>query len=169
MHRSGASARWGRRFACHGLRSRPHFIPNLNRPLNHRSARNPQHRHPIQKRRIQRRKSIPARRKSPQIHSRRARIYLLDPLRHSHRQLRLGHLKIRSCNPRDVRESPLFVVRSREAQLREPLEAGFAHLPQPLRRRPLIRKALKPRASLFRYGSHTLPTASSSSAIPSPA
>jgi len=63
----------------------------------------------------------------------------------------------------DVGEAPFFVVRVGKTECGEAREGGIAQGLQPCGRGRLIGEKLQPGAGLFRYGCHTLPTASGSS------
>ena len=75
-----------------------------------------------------------------------------------------GRLEGRPDDRRDVGEAPLFVVGGGEAEFGEARKGPLAEGLEPcLGRRGLAGEAIQPDAGLFRYSAHTLPTASVSS------
>jgi hypothetical protein len=69
-----------------------------------------------------------------------------------------------SRDRRDIREAPLFIVRSGKAEFGETRERAIAQFLYPRGGRGvLIRELLQPPAGPFRNGAHILPTASGSS------
>ena len=141
-----------------------HIVCDFDRLLDHRAARHAQHRHVVQESGVQRHERVLIEAGvARQVSSDLLRIHLFDAGRP---YLNLCRARP-EAGPRDRRhvgEAPLFVVRGGEAQLREPLRTPPRAAPEAtaLPRLACVNSASHV-ADLFRYGRHTLPTASSSS------